>query len=42
MQNTQDRRLKFKLHTVGWTSVRQKGNKLPPTMEIVFFPERSA
>ncbi len=22
---------------VGWTSVRQKGNKLPPTMNIILF-----
>jgi len=34
--------IKFKISHVGWTSVRQRGNKLPPTIDITFFPELSA
>ena len=29
--------LKYNLFDVGWTSVRQKGNKLPPTKDHYFF-----
>jgi len=34
--------LNLKISEVGWTSVRQKGNKLPPTRSIMLFPELSA
>jgi len=33
--------VKFKYPYVGWTSVRQRGDKSPPTMDIIRFPEQS-